>query len=345
MTCTFTAEQIACLCAPLDRAKVRQREQGRAKVSYLEGWQVIAEANRIFGFDGWQRETIQTRCVSQSERAIGRDNRPGWGVTYTSRVRITVGGTAQTPVIREGSGAGHGIDDDLGQAHESALKEAETDAMKLALMTFGNPFGLALYDKQQREVTSSVTGPPSRGEMPPHSPNGITPNAAAGNGTLRRSPAGNGHVPSSHRATGLPSAAAAADDVAAAPEDAALLPLDGATIRRIHATIRSPSWKASPRRSASASRSRRQPARSRIASPRSSTTTTLSPFWCSVRSWRSEESRFTEQPWRVVHVAASSDLRQSVQRPAQPRPETAAGCAVHRWIPASPPPPHRERWQ
>ena len=29
---------------------------------------------------------------------------------------------------------------DLGQAHESAIKEAETDAMKRALMTFGNPF-------------------------------------------------------------------------------------------------------------------------------------------------------------------------------------------------------------
>jgi hypothetical protein len=32
--------------------------------------------------------------------------------------------------------------------------------MKRALMTFGNPFGLALYDKQQREVTSSATRAP-----------------------------------------------------------------------------------------------------------------------------------------------------------------------------------------
>jgi recombination DNA repair RAD52 pathway protein len=90
MTCTFSTEQIACLSAPLDRAKVRQREQGRSKVSYLEGWQVIAEANRIFGFDGWQRETIEARCVNQSERPIGarstgREARPGWGVTYTAR--------------------------------------------------------------------------------------------------------------------------------------------------------------------------------------------------------------------------------------------------------------------
>ena len=165
MTCTFSAEQITALSAPLDRAKVRQREQGRSQVSYLEGWQVIAEANRIFGFDGWQRETVALRCVNQSERTIGRDNRPGWGVTYTARVRISVSTAGQPTLIREGSGAGHGIDVDLGQAHESALKEAETDAMKRALMTFGNPFGLALYDKHQREVTGAVEmgeGPSSR---------------------------------------------------------------------------------------------------------------------------------------------------------------------------------------
>jgi len=163
MTCCFSPEQITALSAPLDRAKVRQREQGRSSVSYLEGWQVIAEANRIFGFDGWQRQTVALRCVNQSERTIGakgtsRDQKPGWGVTYTARVRITVGEGSTGQLIREGCGAGHGIDTDLGQAHESALKEAETDAMKRALMTFGNPFGLALYDKQQREVTGGAPG-------------------------------------------------------------------------------------------------------------------------------------------------------------------------------------------
>jgi recombination DNA repair RAD52 pathway protein len=52
--CAGCPEQLAFLAAPLDRANVRQRKQGRGKVAYLEGWQVIAEANRIFGFDGWQ---------------------------------------------------------------------------------------------------------------------------------------------------------------------------------------------------------------------------------------------------------------------------------------------------
>ena len=152
----FSPEQLAALAAPLDRANVRQREQGRGKVAYVEGWFAVAEANRIFGFDGWQRQTIAVRCVAQAERLIGREQKPGWGVTYTARVRATVTAGGLTPLVREGSGAGHGIDVDLGQAHESALKEAETDAMKRALMTFGNPFGLALYDKAQRQVSSAT---------------------------------------------------------------------------------------------------------------------------------------------------------------------------------------------
>ena len=154
----LSPEQTAALAAPLNRANVQTRSQAGRSLNYLEGWVAIREANRIFGFDGWQRETIELRCVSESQRPIGQDQKSGWGVTYIARVRIRLGSQANgaPSLVREGSGAGHGIDVDLGLAHESALKEAETDAMKRALMTFGNPFGLALYDKQQRQVTSSV---------------------------------------------------------------------------------------------------------------------------------------------------------------------------------------------
>ena len=55
-------------------------------------------------------------------------------------------------VVREGCGSGHGLGLNLGEAHESAIKEAETGAMKRALVTFGNPFGLALYDREKRNV-------------------------------------------------------------------------------------------------------------------------------------------------------------------------------------------------
>ena len=149
----FTPKTIAALEAPLARETVKQREQAGRKLSYIEGWWAIAEANRIFGFDGWTRQTIDIHPVSERERSIGKSNpKPGWGVSYVAKVRVTVG-----EIVREGIGAGHGIDVDLGLAHESAIKEAETDAMKRALMTFGNPFGLALYDKEQANVSDGPT--------------------------------------------------------------------------------------------------------------------------------------------------------------------------------------------
>lgn len=146
---TFSPDQIALLQEKLDAKNVKPPQQYGPKGDYLEGWHVIAEANRIFGFDGWSYETVETRCVSEAPRKIGKAQKDGWGVTYTSRVRVTVKG-----IVREDFGAGHGYDIDAGLAHESAVKEAVTDALKRALRTFGNPFGLALYDKTRANVES-----------------------------------------------------------------------------------------------------------------------------------------------------------------------------------------------
>lgn len=159
---SFTEQQKSALAASLNRANVKEREQAGRKLSYIEGWHAIAEANRIFGFDGWMRETVDIRCVAEKERSIGRTNpKPGFGVSYVAKVKVIVF-AGESLVTREGVGAGHGIDVDLGQAHESAIKEAETDAMKRALMTFGNPFGLALYDKEQSNV---VDEPDTDGQL------------------------------------------------------------------------------------------------------------------------------------------------------------------------------------
>ncbi len=154
----FTDGMNAALAAPLIRDHVKQRSQAGRTLSYVEGWVAIAEANRIFGFDGWTRETVEIRVVAERERKIGPQGkqRDGWGVSYVAKVRVVCRG-----VVREGVGSGHGIDVDLGLAHESAIKEAETDAMKRALMTFGNPFGLALYDKDQTNVADAAPEPSS----------------------------------------------------------------------------------------------------------------------------------------------------------------------------------------
>lgn len=111
----------------------------------VEGWHVIAEANRIFGFDAWDRRTVHSECIWQGTTEGLK------GCSYVARVQVRVR-AEDAVVVRVGCGSGHGLGLNLGEAHKSAIKEAETDAMKRALVTFGNPFGLALYDREKRGV-------------------------------------------------------------------------------------------------------------------------------------------------------------------------------------------------
>ena len=139
----------------LDPAHVKPAKSFGPKGDYIEGWHAMAEANRIFGFAGWDYTVSDCRCVSDRPRRIGKEPnaKDGFGVSYVATVIVTVDG-----VVRQDVGAGHGYDVDCGLAHESAIKEAVTDALKRALRSFGNPFGLALYDKSRENV--GVDAPP-----------------------------------------------------------------------------------------------------------------------------------------------------------------------------------------
>src|ERR1022692_1964712 len=134
----FSAKQVQALRRQPSGRHIRTREAHGRELSYLEGWYAISEANRIFGFDGWSRETIESKCV------LSRENRGIFLAVYIARVRITVQADGAT-VIREGHGTGQGHGSSPGEVHDIALKAAETDATKRALATFGKPFGLALY--------------------------------------------------------------------------------------------------------------------------------------------------------------------------------------------------------
>ena len=140
---TFTLEQVKMLEAKLDGAHVKPPPQGKHG-SYVEGWRVINEANRIFGFGGWSYALDKIRKTN----AFERDSKHFVG--YMAVVTVTAGG-----VSRQDVGHGSGINRNLGDAHEGATKEAVTDALKRALRTFGNPFGLALYDKSGENVERS----------------------------------------------------------------------------------------------------------------------------------------------------------------------------------------------
>ena len=154
---SFSTKQVHALRRNLDGRQIRTREVNGRELSYIEGWFAISEANRIFGFDGWNRETVETRCV------LARENRGSFIAVYIAKVRITVVAEGAT-IIREGHGSGESRGTSPGEVHDLALKTAETDATKRAFATFGRPFGLELYQQrrtQQPDLKTPVI-PPTR---------------------------------------------------------------------------------------------------------------------------------------------------------------------------------------
>ena len=144
----FSDERNAELSKPLDRSHVKQRPgPAGKKLSYVEGYVAIRIANEVFGFDGWSYEVKHIEPVD------------GGVIAY---VRLRVG-----DVFREDVGFGDGN-------VELAYKEAVTDALKRALRTFGDRFGLDLYDKDselhkpeaQKRTAPATT--PSLGLCPKH---------------------------------------------------------------------------------------------------------------------------------------------------------------------------------
>jgi len=139
---TFNEEQKKLLNQKINKNNVSFRNGGGGQqLAYVESWHVIQEANRIFGFDGWSCETLEASLVSEGKDSYGNSI-----FSYIAKVRVTVGN-----VIREGYGSGHGRGGKMtdGEKHESAIKEAESDALKRAMKSFGDQFGLSLYDKDK----------------------------------------------------------------------------------------------------------------------------------------------------------------------------------------------------
>ena len=142
----FSPAQLKKLAGKLDRSRVQTRSVEGRQLAYIEGWFALSEANSIFGFSNWDRETVQV------ERLFERTRGEMTNCSYSARVRIRVRAGDHT-ISREGTGCGTASARNAADAHERAIKASETDATKRALATFGNRFGLCLYDKEQAGVT------------------------------------------------------------------------------------------------------------------------------------------------------------------------------------------------
>jgi DNA repair and recombination protein RAD52 len=156
---TLSQQQIDMLNAPLDSSRVKKPSGNFGpKGDYLEGWHVINELNRVFGFDGWSyminltRDSLEQIEVEKTDyRTKEKVKEPQWQAAYTCVCTLTIGAT-----VRQDVGFGSGFAKMISDAVEGATKEAATDSLKRCARTFGNIFGLALYDKSRTNVADPV---------------------------------------------------------------------------------------------------------------------------------------------------------------------------------------------
>ena len=140
----LTDKQTKLLDSPLDSKRISNRSQGGQKLKYLEGWDIIAKANEIFGFDGWQRGiTTLTKTI---DRTFKKDNKDGIEVGYQCIYWVEVQGQ-RAEDVGYGTGISYGSPN---ASHELAVKEAVTDAMKRCLRSWGEQFGNSLYNKDYK---------------------------------------------------------------------------------------------------------------------------------------------------------------------------------------------------
>ena len=151
----FSQKQIQALNFNIDPSRIKTRAKGNITLSYLEGFDLIDTANKIFGYGNWSYRVTSLEQVSQQT-----NSNQNIVVCYKALVKVVVYNLEHTQYItKEDVGFGTGISKTLSDSHEGAAKEAVTDALKRALRSFGNQFGNSLYNKNFKSNTQPQIPP------------------------------------------------------------------------------------------------------------------------------------------------------------------------------------------
>ena len=145
-------EQLRVLLGPVNTRFVKRDPGGH---SYLEQNTIRAQLTRIFGFGGWSlRQLHEPRLISRTEHQ-NRNGEDRVTVVYLCSVAIVLhtrkemlSGTMPHDIEYAGVATGKGTmsPSNEGDAHDVALKSADSGALKRAAINMGDQFGLSLYD-------------------------------------------------------------------------------------------------------------------------------------------------------------------------------------------------------
>lgn len=164
-------KQYGQLLQPVNPARVHQKDG----MSHMEAYDVRAHLNRIFGFGRWSAEVISMDLVNE-RFGQNRNGKDACYVVYRAGLRLTVCAPDGTELARytefaAGDALGFPVIK-LGDAHDFAMKTAESQALKRAATNLGDQFGLSLYNKgnMNRLVGRSLVEVPAPEQQEPPKP-------------------------------------------------------------------------------------------------------------------------------------------------------------------------------
>lgn len=138
----LNSKQQEVLLKPLNSTRVAKRSGGGKSLSYLEAWDVKAHLIRIFGFGGWSWD-VKVAELAFEEQGLSSKGTENWSVGY--KVIGTLKIEALYATYTEAA-VGFSTLPARGEAHDMAIKTAESDALKRAAINLGDQFGLSLYN-------------------------------------------------------------------------------------------------------------------------------------------------------------------------------------------------------
>lgn len=148
----FNRSQQEILLRKINTSRIEKRKQAGMQLSYLAQHDVRAHLIRIFGFGGFDLETLEAKLAFENET----DGK--WDVGYQVTMRLTVKNEHGQPVCTYSETAvGTSTQGRRGEAHDMAMKTASSDAMKRCAINLGDQFGLSLYANGSTEAIVKAT--------------------------------------------------------------------------------------------------------------------------------------------------------------------------------------------
>lgn len=113
--------------------------------AHLEAWDVRAHLIRIFGFANWSSELVDLEPIF--ETSVEKDGKTRWTVAYRATMRLTIfTGGLEDAVYTEAAVGDSQNNPSRADAHDMAIKTAESQAFKRCAINLGDQFGLSLYN-------------------------------------------------------------------------------------------------------------------------------------------------------------------------------------------------------